>query len=225
MCQHVVKSGVGLQTVGRSDGPELAAPEQLAVAARTDPVVGQFLADLGNAMAGGAPAIWQQREGGQAAANSLISAVFLQLLGPEFADTLLYAGTPLRVEGQTMGTLCCLAPRPPEGGVDMAELAELARPIEAALERRLARKRQAAANAAMMQQLQQMQAMQMQAMQMQMAGLGQQMLLASPAASGQLLQPPSPMVMMAPTMPMVPAAQPPGAFPPTPAGGGGQQPA
>ena len=205
MCQHVVKSGVGLQMVGRSDGPELAAPEQLAVAARTDPVVEQFLADLGNAMAGGAPAIWQQREGGQAAANSLISALFLQLLGPEFADTLLYAGTPLRVEGQTMGTLCCLAPRPPEGGVDMAELAELARPIEAALERRLARKRQEAANAAMMQQLQQMQAMQMQQMQMQMASLGQQM-LASPAASGQLLQPPSPM-MMAPPMAM--AGQPP----------------
>ena len=205
MCQHVVKSGVGLQMVGRSDGPELAAPEQLAVAARTDPVVEQFLADLGNAMAGGAPAIWQQREGGQAAANTLFSTVFLQLLGPEFADTLLYAGTPLRVEGQTMGTLCCLAPRPPEGGVDMAELAELARPIEAALERRLARKRQEAANAAMMQQLQQMQAMQMQQMQMQMASLGQQM-LASPAASGQLLQPPSPM-MMAPPMAMAsPAA-------------------
>ena len=233
MCQHVVKSGVGLQMVGRSDGPELAAPEQLAVAARTDPVVEQFLADLGNAMAGGAPAIWQQREGGQAAANTLFSTVFLQLLGPEFADTLLYAGTPLRVEGQTMGTLCCLAPRPPEGGVDMAELAKLARPIEAALERRLARKRQEAANAAMMQQLQQMQAMQMQQMQMQMASLGQQM-LASPAASGQLLQPPSPMMMAPPMamagqppMPMMPsplampAAQPPGAFPPAPAGGGG----
>ena len=132
-CQHVVARErpvvYGGGSCGDGDVPIFASPEELGVASKVDGVLGNFLARMmeggGDVMAteGGTLANAEatrialgyletcQREGGKSPPLAVVLASDLALL----LAGMFYAGVPITIEGQVVGSFCVLGPRAPEG--------------------------------------------------------------------------------------------------------------
>ena len=113
-CQHVVARErpvvYGGGSCGDGDVPIFASPEELGVASKVDGVLGNFLARM---MEGGGDVM--ATEGGTLA-NAEATRIALGYLETcQREGGMFYAGVPITIEGQVVGSLCVLGPRAPEG--------------------------------------------------------------------------------------------------------------
>ena len=183
VCQHVVATEKALVFEGLQNHPAPADDADMAAASKVDDEVKRFLDEMSR----------HTGEGADEEAIGLKMRIVYDFITEVMAhpETYFYAGVPLRVAGQTIGSFCVVGSKKPEGWTDAADLAFLeakAAMAIVALEREYENKKRKKAQEAMMMQ---MMAMQQQMMQQMMMGGGMPM-----------QQPQGGMVPMAPMMPM-----------------------
>ena len=150
ICQHVVASEKPLVYSGSKEAPPTARPEDLMAASKVDPQVREFLTK----MAEGNPFSHARGSEGREEAMRIAFEMYKEFLGAE--DTMFYAGVPIFVEGQVVGSFCMLGPKAPPGWVgdpDMADMKAQAARASASLTLQLQHKRMQDAQNQMMQQM------------------------------------------------------------------------
>lgn len=141
-CQHVVGREDALVFEGAGNGAPTATAEELGAAAGVDPVLGSFLQQMQSGQS-----MFQNERGNIGRETAMEIALAYQ---QEFlqSEKHFYAGVPIIVEGQTIGSFCILGPHAPKGGfgdTDLEEMKTLSARAAQALEKQLLAKRQEAA--------------------------------------------------------------------------------
>lgn len=168
VCQHVVATERALVFEGLQNHPAPADDSDMEAASKVDGEVKRFLDEMARHTGEGAD------EGATGLKMRIVYDFITEVMS--HPETYFYAGVPLKVAGQTIGSFCLVGSKKPEGWSDAADLAFLeakaARAI-VALEREYENKKRKSAQEAMMMQMMAMQQQMMQQMVM-MGGMQQQ---------------------------------------------------
>jgi len=159
-CQHVVAKQDEVEYEGQVE--YMAKIEDLMAASKVDPVLQETLMAIGNLTAPGGGST------GDPEKDTIAMKILTKTIGSE---KVFYAGVPVKVEGETVGSFCVYSPeRPPGFGEEQLEkMREYGKKVEAALTAQVTTNRQKEAQKAMLAHMQQQQMMMMQ--QMRMAGM------------------------------------------------------
>ena len=151
VCQHVIASEKELVYAGAKEGPPMARPNELVAASKVDPQVREFLTKMSE----GNPFSHARGSEGREEAMKIALEMYQEFLGAE--DTMFYAGVPIFVEGQVVGSFCMLGPRKPDGFDDahVADMKAQAARASTSLTSQLQHKRTQSAQQQMMQQMMQ----------------------------------------------------------------------
>ena len=129
----------------------MARPNELVAASKVDPQVREFLTKMSE----GNPFSHARGSEGREEAMKIALEMYQEFLGAE--ETMFYAGVPIFVEGQVVGSFCMLGPRKPDGFEDahVADMKAQAARASTSLTSQLQHKRTQAAQQQMMQQMMQ----------------------------------------------------------------------
>lgn len=167
VCQHVVHQANPIVFEGLQNHPCPAAMEDLAAASKVDDELAGFLSQMQNNDG------YSTQGEGDAFKMKVAMDFFNEAMSSP--DTFFYAGIPIRVDGQAVGSFCLLGASKPTDWKDgdITYLENLAMKASLALERQSAANMRAKAQEAMMTQMMQMQMQMMQQMQQNSPGATQ----------------------------------------------------